>query len=544
MLGQSKTLKLDTLGKRASFDATNSRQDLVNLLNTHSESFGWKLKDTEKFTAGEMHTITIDLATDDYMVARLVESTGKYSASLECYPKPTASDTQPTDSVANTADVPIAPVEPMEEVKPAENVEAQVNAAIETELAKALGSLGKSSGGDPKSMAELEETAKQFQNLLGSDDPTAKETSDDAAMENPFEVKEDEAPLPAEWSAIKNTKCTIKVNDKSQELPYVACYVMNDSGTTIKCILFSDKPIDQSKLQRLLLKEAQPVHGMYVSEDATKMLDFRIYDESLSLNAQIDSSSLGMSTGSVPAKVLYKNGKLIGTIATTEPIEMSNKTLEFNIQIQEIPLQVEWSKRGSVHMEKLVADESQEVLVPEGCSSFASEGSRYSKKFEAVIEAPLTTVQAFYTEQLEQKGWKLAEDGSAASQRYQLNEQELMVDLKSNGNETMIELRTRDLAAAKSDAMLPPQGKTLLALANMSQMDVEMTIDGKAYTVEPSEGRDPKDATKVVVEPGNIKIRVTAEKNGKPIDMEVNAIADATYGVLFDASFQDVLRLF
>lgn len=544
MLGQSKTLKLDTIGKRASFDATNSRQDLVNLLNTHCESFGWNLTDAERFAAGETHRLTIDLASDEYMVARLVESAGKYSASLECYSKPTTSDQQPTDSVAKTEDVPVAPNEPMEEENPAENMEAQINAAIQGELAKALGSLGKSSGGDPKSMAELEATAKQFQNLLGNDDSVAEETSIDAVIENPFDVKEDEAPLPAELSTIKNTKCTIKVNDKSMQLPYVACYLMNDSGATIKCILFSDKPIDQPKLHRLLLKEAQPVHGMYVSKDATKMLDFRISDESLSLNAQIDSSSLGMSTGSVPTKVLYKNGKLVGTIATKEPIEMSDETLEFTIQVNEVPVQVDWTKRGSAELEKLVADESQEILVPEGCHSFSSEGSRYSSKVKAVTEAPLNMVQIFYTEQLEQKGWKLAADGSAAGELYQLNEQELIVKLESNDSETTIELQTRDLAAAKADAMLPPKGKTLLALGNMSQVDVEMIIGGKTYKVEPSEGRDPKDATKVVVEPGNVKIRVVVEKGGKPIDMEVNASGDATYGVLFDTSFQDVLRLF
>lgn len=544
MLGQSQTLKLDTMGKRASFDATNSRQDLVNLLKTHSEGFGWKLNDAEKFAAGETHMIPIDVATGDYMVARLVESGGKYSASLECYAKPTSREAQPTDSVASSEDVPSVPSEPMEEESPAENIEAQVNAAVQNELAKALGSLGKSSGGDPKSMAELEATAKQFQNLLGNSDANEEEKSDESMTENPFDVKEDEASLPAELNAIKSTKCTIKINDKSLELPHVACYVMNDSGATIKCILFSDKPIDQAKLQRLLLKEAQPVHGMYVSEDSTKMLDFRIYDESLSLNAQIDSSSLGMSTGSVPAKVFYKNGKLVGTISTTKPIEMSNETLEFNIQIHEVPVQVDWSKRGSAEMEKLVADDSKEVLVPEGCNSFSSEGSRYSSKVEAVIEAPLDAVEAFYTEQLEQKGWKLASEGTTAGKRYQLNEQELIVGLKSNGNETTIELQTRDLATAKADAMLPPKGKVLLALGNMSKAPVEMTIGGKTYKVEPSDGSDPKDATKVVVEPGNVKIRVVAEKGGKPYDMEVDASGDSTYGVLFDTSFQDVLRLF
>jgi hypothetical protein len=116
--------------------------------------------------------------------------------------------------------------------------------------------------------------------------------------------------------------------------------------------------------------------------------------------------------------------------------------------------------------------------------------------------------------------------------------------LNLKDDKTVIEIQTRDLAAAKADAMLPPKGKALLVLGNMSQVVVEMTIAGKAYKVEPSDGRDPKDATKVVVEPGAVKIRIVAEKGGKPYDMEVKATADSTWGVLFDTSFQDVLRLF
>jgi hypothetical protein len=243
-------------------------------------------------------------------------------------------------------------------------------------------------------------------------------------------------------------------------------------------------------------------------------------------------------------EVSYYQGKMIGKIETHEPIELSEGTLEFSVQVYEEPIRVDWAKRGSPETEKLVADESKEVLVPEGCTSFSSEGRRYSSKIEAIIEQPLSAVQTFYTEQLELKGYKLVNDDSENGKRYQSNEQELILSLKLKDDETVIEIQTRDLAAAKADAMLPPKGKTLLVLGNMSQAVVEMTIAGKTYKVEPSDGRDPKDATKVVVEPGAVKIRIVAEKGGKPYDMEVRATADSTWGVLFDTSFQDVLRLF
>lgn len=546
MLKDSQTLKLDVNSKRASFDATDSRKELVDLLQSNSESFGWKLKDAEKFAAGEVHLIPIDLESGEYMVARLVESGGKYSASLESFAKAPESVLPAADAVASSEEKSGEPAEPMEKDSTAADLEAQINSAVQGELAKALGSLGKSSGDSPQNMAELEAKAKQLQNMLADgDDSDGEENADKKEMkENPFDVEEDTEAPSAEVQAIKKSKCTIKVGNKTIELPHRACYVFNDDGLAVKCILFSDKPIDVAKLQRLLLKDGQPVHGMYVSDGSTKMLDFRIYGESLSLNAQVDSSSLGLSSGSIPMEVSYHQGKMIGKIETIEPIELSEGTLEFSVQVYEEPIRVDWAKRGSPETEKLVADESKEVLVPEGCTSFSSEGSRYSSQIEAIIEVPLPAVQTFYTEQLELKGYKLVDDDSENGKRYQSNEQELILTLKANDDETVIEMQTRNLAAAKADAMLPPKGKALLVLGNMSQAVVEMTIAGKAYKVEPSDGRDPKDATKVVVEPGAVKIRIVAEKGGKPYDMEVKATADSTWGVLFDTSFQDVLQLF
>lgn len=549
MLSDGQILKLDLFSKRASFDATNSRKELVSLLQANSENFGWKLRDADKFENGDVHMMPIDLESGEYVVARLVESSGKYSASLECYEKAPESSAVVTESVASATDdpeMPDVPAESMEKNETIDNIESQVNSAIQGELAKALGSLGQPSADGPANLAELQAKAKELQNMFGDDDSASDEekSEQNEMAENPFDAKEDVEAPSAAIQAINKTKCTIKTDDKSIELPYYACYVLNDSGATEKCILFSDKPIDFAKLQRLLLKEEGAVFGYHVSEGSTMMLDFRVIEESVSLNAQIGSSSLGLSSGTLPVDISYYQGKVMGTIRTNKPIELSQGTLEFNIQINEKPVQVDWNKRGSAEMNKLVVDESKEVLIPEGCTSYSSEGSRYSKKVEATIDEPLASVQEFYREQLEKRGWKLIDGGANSAVRYRLEEQEIELSFEAQEGEASIHMQTRDLAAAKADAMLPPPGKALLVLGNMTDAAVEMSIGGKTYSVKPSDGGNPKDATKVVVEPGAVKVRVVAEKGGKKFDIEVEATADSTWGVLFDTSFQDTMRLF
>ncbi len=49
--------------------------------------------------------------------------------------------------------------------------------------------------------------------------------------------------------------CKVTFKGKTVELKYAACYVMNDYDEATKCVLFSDRPIDQNKLQQLLLKK-------------------------------------------------------------------------------------------------------------------------------------------------------------------------------------------------------------------------------------------------------------------------------------------------
>ena len=104
-------------------------------------------------------------------------------------------------------------------------------------------------------------------------------------------------------------------------------------------------------------------------------------------------------------------------------------------------------------------------------------------------------------------------------------------------------MNIRNQTAAKADGMLPPPGKSLLVLGNMSQSAIQVTIAGKSYTVKPSDGSDPKDAPKVVVDHGTTKIQFRSS-DGKNSNLEARTETGSTWGVIFDDSFQDTMRLF
>ena len=539
----SQAIKLDLNSGRASFPANNSRSELVSLLRANSQKFGWKIGQTEKFEAGEEHRVPINVESGAYVVASLVESGGKYFGSIESFasaPKTTASD---TNLVATNDDKAGHDNTPPSKDTTFDDLNAQIDSTIQAEIAKALGSVNTPASA-PKDLAALQAMAKELTNNALNSDTEDNDDSENSTAENPFDVPEDTTAPVASILSIKKIVGKLKHAGKSYELPYVACYAIKDYSEPAKCIIFSDSPIDVEKLKRDLLAEGKPIYGKYVSEKATNVMSFRISEYNVSVDANIGNLSMGIATTKIQADISYYQGKIAGKIVTTEPIEVGGSTLEFTGELNQPAIQIDWASRNSSKAKQLVADESKDFVIPEGCSDFSSEGSRYRKKIEATMKAPLAAVQAFYLEQLESKGWKETGKSSDGFKQYRIKDQELGLKLESIDSACKIEMQIRNAAAAKEDGMLPPAGKAMLVLGNLTDAMVQMTIDGKSYEVAPSDRRDPKDATKVIVEPGSHSIQVTVEKGSKKIDMEADAAANSTWGVLFDTSFQDVLRLF
>ena len=345
MLPNGRTLKMDLYSNRASFDTSSARADLVKLLQSHSEGFGWTINNADKFESGDEHMLPIHTKSGAYLVARLVESGGKYSASIEAF---TAAPETKSPAIETVSEVE-SPVRESENTAKADAtfqaIEAEVNSAIQAEVAKAIGSLGNTSQNAPMNLSDLEAKAKELQTMLATEGQENDTMEDDASKANPFDVAEDTDAPSVEYQSIKEPICKVTFGDKVIELKHAACYVMYEYGEATKCILFSDQPIDQAKLKQLLLKTGESVYGIDVSPNAANMFDFRVKKDSVSLNAKLGTYSLGMSTSKIKSDVLYHQGKLVGKMETAETLSVGENELAFVAQLNQPTIQIDWAIR-------------------------------------------------------------------------------------------------------------------------------------------------------------------------------------------------------
>lgn len=346
MLGDGQTLKLDLYSNRASFESSSDRSDLIKLLQTHSENYGWTLHNADKFESGDEHMLPIHTTAGAYLVARLVESGGKYSVSIEAFPnapKPKPPSTEPVAAI----DSPDKNTEATMKSNAAfQAIEKDVDSAIQAEVAKAIGSLSTPSGTSSVNLKELEVKAKELQSMFATEGQDNDSTEDITSKANPFDVAEDAILPSAEYQSIKEPVCMVTFGEKNIELKHAACYVMYEYGEATKCILFSDQPIDHEKLQRQLLKTGESVYGIDVSPNAVNMFDFRVKKDSVSLNAKIASFSLGMSTSKIKSNVLYHQGKLVGVLETAEPLTVGEKELTCRAQLNQPTVRIDWASRA------------------------------------------------------------------------------------------------------------------------------------------------------------------------------------------------------
>ncbi|MFN7876180.1 MAG: hypothetical protein ACK5PB_12735 [Pirellula sp.] len=346
MLLDGQTLKLDLYSNRASFESSSARSDLVQLLRTHSDRYGWTLHNAEKFESGDEHMLPIHTTTGAYLVARLVESGGKYSVSLEAFPTAPKTKSTSTETIATVGSPDKNAETTMKSNATFQAIDKEVDSAIQAEIAKAIGPLGSASEKALMNLTELEAKAKEMQTMFALEEQNENQTEDKISQQNPFDVAEDTDLPSVEHQSIKQPICKVTFGEKTIELKHAAGYVMYEHGEATKCILFSDQPIDQEKLQRQLLETGESVYGMDVTPNALKMFDFRVKKDSLSLNAKIDSFSLGMSTSKIKSNVLYHQGNLIGTLETIESLAVGDKELTCRAQLNQPTVRIDWRARA------------------------------------------------------------------------------------------------------------------------------------------------------------------------------------------------------
>jgi len=173
------------------------------------------------------------------------------------------------------------------------------------------------------------------------------------------------------------------------------------------------------------------------------------------------------------------------------------------------------------------------VPFPEGIENAGSEGSKFRKKYSALVRKPLSDVAAFYRQELAAKGWKRPDTDSADdSMQFKNDSMELSVALKKQGTNTAVEIIARDIALAKQEGVLPEPGKGRLVLANENSVAVVFMIGKTSYSLKAGQGaKDFKQAVKFSLAPGEytVVIKIPGQRQQSE---KIELAEGSTWGII------------
>jgi hypothetical protein len=189
------------------------------------------------------------------------------------------------------------------------------------------------------------------------------------------------------------------------------------------------------------------------------------------------------------------------------------------------------------------ADDSGELGVvdedglplPDDHTGYSSEGGEFLRTMSVYSPSDLATLVAFYQVELASRGWTLDDqEGSDSEQILRLSGDagELTVTITA-GDETEVLLVQRDRAAAEASDVIPPAGQARLFLANFTESDMTVTIDGQTIEAPPSAGMESTDdAPRLDLPPGTYD--VTTEVGGASVTDEIVIGPDEAWVLLLD----------
>ena len=179
--------------------------------------------------------------------------------------------------------------------------------------------------------------------------------------------------------------------------------------------------------------------------------------------------------------------------------------------------------------------EFEGVSLPEGVDSPLKMRSQFRSELVTSVEGELKAIHEFFRDAASKTDWKLSSENlnSGDSVINLSNDRgELIVELKKFEGEIEIHLAFRDPELARKDGFVPPAGKARLFLANASNAETTITINGKAYKLAPEQGAEnPKDALRVDVAPGEYKYSIKGADR-KEQSEKIKAVAGGSWGII------------
>ena len=332
---------------------------------------------------------------------------------------------------------------------------------------------------------------------------------------------------------------TLTIGTDTFKLANVVGYKMKSFDEPRTTIVFSEKPLNMTKLKATLGKEAADNYFEFIPQ-VQLTIDA---DENLaSMSIWADNVSISGS-GTLEGDIVIEDGRARGTARLAKPGEFLDREYQFELSF-DVDILGEKVSEPRIPADGLVADAYDGLPIPEGHQGMQSEGSRFRKQTSTTVAAELSQVVDFYRRELSSEAWgewkENAADATVEKQSakfaYNGPTGSLTVQLKADGQEVAITLVTRDAQAAKAAGLLPSPGKARLLIANASDKEAVITINNREYKVAAGRGaEDPKTGLNWEVPTGSYTVVIRPP--GQDVQSEQLKLgSDETWGVVVDPS--------
>lgn len=184
----------------------------------------------------------------------------------------------------------------------------------------------------------------------------------------------------------------------------------------------------------------------------------------------------------------------------------------------------------------LVVEESGGLPVPKRHTLAVGDKSPFRRALTANVPLDLKIVLEFYRRELTKLNWKEESKGAVIAAdnaviAFSSAEGPATLKLSRKDNETIVNLDTKDAAAAAKGGVLPKAGQAKVLVTNPNDVEAAITINKQTYKVAAGGGTKGPDGAMIDLPPGKYKFSTRLPgKQASNDELEVGA--DQTWGLL------------
>jgi hypothetical protein len=184
----------------------------------------------------------------------------------------------------------------------------------------------------------------------------------------------------------------------------------------------------------------------------------------------------------------------------------------------------------------LIVEESGGLPIPKRHTLAVGEKNPFRRNVTVNVPLDLKIVLEFYRRELTKLNWKEESKGAViaadnAVVAFSSAEGPASLKLSRKDNETIVELVTRDAAAAAKQGVLPKPGQAKFMFGNILPAEATITFNGKPIKIAGGAGTKAPDGPMLDLAPRKYKFSIRPA--GKPAqNEEVDAKADETWGLM------------